>query len=159
MSGVRRFFAKRMNFFEAKTVGTFNANKSRQPRRSRHLKHFFGSVFFVARLGSSRLPWFAPRSEMFFVIARAKARINPVFADFKRSEVCNFKLDESGLLMDFIFQSYIPLTRASPTLSHKGTTVHDNFYSDLFVKPCHPESVENEDSVRNFQAVQDLTKT
>jgi len=32
VSGVRRSFVKRMKFFEAKHVGTFNANRSRQPR-------------------------------------------------------------------------------------------------------------------------------
>ena len=31
-----------------------------------------------------------------------------------------YPLDENGLLMDFVFHFYIPLTRASPTLSHKG---------------------------------------
>ena len=35
-SRVRSAFAKRIEFFEAKHVGTFNANRSRQPRRSRH---------------------------------------------------------------------------------------------------------------------------
>ena len=37
-SRVRRSFAKRIKFFEAKTVDTFNANRSRQPRLPLHLK-------------------------------------------------------------------------------------------------------------------------
>ena len=40
-------------------------------------------------------------SEVFFVIARAKARSNPVLADFKRSDVCIFKLLQKGLFLHF----------------------------------------------------------
>ena len=42
-------------------------------------------------------------SDVFSVIARAKARSNPVLADFKRSEVYQSKLDENGLLLDSNF--------------------------------------------------------
>ena len=42
-------------------------------------------------------------SEVFSVITRAKARSNPAFADFKQSEVYKIKLDENGLLTDFVF--------------------------------------------------------
>ena len=45
-SRVRSAFAKRMIFFEAKHVDTFNASDSRQPRRSRHLKKTLYWVFF-----------------------------------------------------------------------------------------------------------------
>ena len=42
-------------------------------------------------------------SELFFVIARAKARSNPVLTDFKRLEIYQSKLDENGLLLDLVF--------------------------------------------------------
>ena len=48
-SRVRSAFAKRMKFFEAKTVDTFNANKSRQPRRSRHLKRRCLHLLFLCQ--------------------------------------------------------------------------------------------------------------
>ena len=42
-------------------------------------------------------------SEVFFVIARAKARSNPVLADFKRPEIYQSKLDENGLFIGLCF--------------------------------------------------------
>ena len=54
----------------------------------------FETRIFLSNLNVFNCPFCL---EVFFVIVRAKARSNLVFADLKRWEVYNFKLVENGL--------------------------------------------------------------
>ena len=101
--------------FKSSNFGKFRANKKDSSLDGSFLLAWwqwwdllYSCIFLSVLLGS------------IFVIARTKARSNPILTDFKRSEIYQSKLDENGLLLDFIFHFYTPLTWVSPTLFHKG---------------------------------------